>query len=57
MAHELARLRAGGGPAGAVHDVVETKLKETKHVLAGDTLTPAGLGVDVAELRLGRGRR
>jgi hypothetical protein len=34
---ELAGLRAGGRPAGAVHDVVEALLEHAQQVLAGRT--------------------
>ena len=53
VTHELASLRAGGGPTGAVDDVVEPKLKEAQHVLAGHALPTRGLGKDVTELPFG----
>ncbi len=54
---ELAGLRAGGRPAGAVHDVVEAQLAEPQQRLAGDTLAAVGLGVEVAELASRSARR
>ena len=53
VTHELASLGAGGGPTGAVDNVVEPKLEEAQHVLAGHALPARGLGEDVAELPLG----
>ena len=52
MANKLSCLGAGGGPARAVHDIVETEFKKAEHVLAGHTGTTVCLVVDVAELPL-----
>ena len=52
MAHELAGLRTGAGPSGAVHDVVETELEQTEQVLTRGALLTHGLLVGVAELTL-----
>ena len=49
---ELAGLRAGGGPAGAVHDVVEALLEQAQQVLTRRALEAHGLFVGVAELAL-----
>ena len=53
VTHELASLRAGGGPTGAVDDAVEPKLKEAQHVLAEYFPPTRGLGKDVMELPFG----
>ena len=40
---ELAGLRTGGGPAGAVDDVVEAQLEQAEQVLTGDAGEAGGL--------------
>ena len=52
MADELARLRARGGEAEPVDDVVETRLEHAQQVLAGDAALAVRLLVVGAELRL-----
>jgi len=52
VAHELAGLRTGARPAGAVHDVVEALLEQAEQVLTRGTLLTHGLFVGVAELAL-----
>src|SRR5581483_2041419 len=52
VAHELARLRAGGGEAEAVDDVVEPRLEHPQQLLAGDTGALGRLLVVRAELLL-----
>src|SRR5262245_61797784 len=52
VVHELARLGPGGGPAGAVHDVVEAQLEQPQQVLTGDAREAGGLLVGPAELPL-----
>src|SRR4051794_4854673 len=52
VAHELARLRAGLGPAGAVHDVVEPLLEEAQQVLTGRSGEAVGLFIRATELPL-----
>ena len=47
---ELASLRTGRSPSGAVHHVVEAQLKETEHVLTGNAGATVCFVVDVAEL-------
>ena len=52
MADELARLRARGGEAEAVDDVVETRLEHPQQLLARDAGAAGRLLVVVAELLL-----
>ena len=54
---ELAGLRAGGGPAGAVDDVVEAQLEQAQQVLAGDALLAVGLFVECCGTAARAGRR
>src|SRR4029077_11353604 len=50
--HQLARLRARGGEAEPVDDVVEPRLEHAQQVVAGDATLLVGLLVVRAELRL-----
>src|SRR5690349_4730907 len=52
MVDELAGLGAGGGPAGAVDDVVEALLEQPEQVLARHPREAGGLLVGPAELPL-----
>src|SRR5690606_6827977 len=52
VVHELAGLRPGRRPPGAVHDVVEPQLAVPQEVLAGHAVPAVRLLVEVAELLL-----
>src|ERR1019366_7473812 len=52
VAHDLARLRAREGEAEAVHDVVEPRLEESQHLLAGAPLPAGRVEVVLLELAL-----
>ena len=52
MANSLTSLLAGAGEAKAVHDVIQTALKQAHQVVTGDTLGLLGLAEVAAELLL-----
>ena len=54
MAGELARLQAGHRESCAVDDIIETALEELFHLFTGLARSGLRLGIDLAELALGK---